>query len=220
MKVTIEREVTRCSNCPCFSEMSDMGGMIYVCSKLGIMHNATYYSIDKINDNCPFKKSNQKRMTKEEVLKLIDETHQDFVDCQGGHTSFIFEDKIYETDTGYAMDGIEAFVMGKKYDYDQFRRDFLDLKSSFWISATVDTSELQEKLDGIALTCQGKVLFVNDFDSIADCFAEIERYVSQDSAHNKTIIREYCQKNIELLNNQIRLLNQDKYMYSELLNTI
>lgn len=118
------------------------------------------------------------------------------------------------------LDGIEAFVMGKKYDYDQFRRDFLDLKSSFWISATVDTSELQEKLDGIALTCQGKVLFVNDFDSIADCFAEIERYVSQDCAHNKTIIREYCQKNIELLNNQIRLLNQDKYMYSELLNTI
>lgn len=49
-------------------------------------------------------------MTKEEVLKLIDETHQDFVDCQGGHTRFIFEDKIYETDTGYAMDGIEAFV--------------------------------------------------------------------------------------------------------------
>lgn len=110
MKVTIEREVTKCSNCPCFSEISDMGGRMYVCSKLGIMHNATYYSIDKINDECPFKESNQKRMTREEVLKLIDETHQDFVDCPGGLTRFIFEDKTYNTDCEYAMDGIEAFV--------------------------------------------------------------------------------------------------------------
>lgn len=72
MKVTIEREVTKCSNCPCFNEINDMGGRIYVCSKLGIMHNATYYSIDEINDNCPFKEYNQKRITKEELIEKLE----------------------------------------------------------------------------------------------------------------------------------------------------
>lgn len=73
MKVIIEREVSGCSECPCLHEISDMGERMYVCSKIGIMHNATYYSIDKINDNCPFKESKQKHMTDEELIERLEE---------------------------------------------------------------------------------------------------------------------------------------------------
>lgn len=49
-------------------------------------------------------------MTKNDVIKLIEDTLQEFYDCGGGDAAFIFDDETYHTDTGYAIEGIEAFV--------------------------------------------------------------------------------------------------------------
>lgn len=50
-------------------------------------------------------------MSKEEIIKIIDDTLQEFYDCEGGETSFVFKDgDVYYTDTGYAIEGIEFFA--------------------------------------------------------------------------------------------------------------
>lgn len=49
-------------------------------------------------------------MEKEEFIKMLDDTLKEFYECDGGSSSFIFDDKIFRTDTGYAIEGIEFFV--------------------------------------------------------------------------------------------------------------
>lgn len=115
---------------------------------------------------------------------------------------------------------VEAKVMGKDYKIVQLRVLYADLKSNLWISAQMDSGDLQEKLRGIAETCDGKALFANDFAALLDSFNEIQKYSTQESIKSKSVIKEYCDKNIELLNNQIRLLTADKNLYQELLTTL
>lgn len=49
-------------------------------------------------------------MTKEEIIRLLEDTQQEFEKSDGGQASFVFDDKTYHTDTGYALDGIEFFI--------------------------------------------------------------------------------------------------------------
>ena len=49
-------------------------------------------------------------MGKEDFIKLLDDTLEEFYNCDGGDVSFIFKDETYHTDTGYAIEGIEIFI--------------------------------------------------------------------------------------------------------------
>lgn len=67
--------------------------------------------------NCQYDMSDYERgfekgdkMTNEEFIKLLEDTQQEFEESDGGCTRFIFKDKTYETDTGYAIEGIRFFV--------------------------------------------------------------------------------------------------------------
>lgn len=45
-----------------------------------------------------------------ELIRIIDKLETDFYECEGGHTHMLIDGHDYHTDTGYAMDGIQAFV--------------------------------------------------------------------------------------------------------------
>ena len=49
-------------------------------------------------------------MNKEEILKLLEDTYKECDNCVGGDSFFRFGDKIYYTDTPYALKGIEIFI--------------------------------------------------------------------------------------------------------------
>lgn len=116
--------------------------------------------------------------------------------------------------------GIEFFVMGRKIDYDDFKKDFCNLKSKFWLSTEVDITPMDEKLRGMAKVIGGKSLFLSEFPNLIEGFYEVDRYANQQMIQNKGIIKDYCEKNIDLINNQIRLLSADKNMYTELMKKI
>lgn len=115
---------------------------------------------------------------------------------------------------------IEAKIMGKSYDLLQMKSDFTDLHSKLWISTQVDSGDINQKMEGIAQTSEGKVIFVNQVENLAAGYELILRHANQQIIANKNIIKEYCSKNIELLNNQIRILTSDKVMYMDLANKL
>lgn len=49
-------------------------------------------------------------MTREEVIKLIDKTIEDFYKCEGGEGWLKIDGEEYTTDVGYALDGMEIFA--------------------------------------------------------------------------------------------------------------
>lgn len=56
MIIKFERDVKTCSQCPYYSESSNMGARIHICAKIGIMHTTSYNEpYDKIYNKCPFK---------------------------------------------------------------------------------------------------------------------------------------------------------------------
>jgi len=118
------------------------------------------------------------------------------------------------------LSDMEAKIMGKTIKTNQLRMDFINLSSPLWISAQRDFGDISEKLRGFAEASKGKMIFTQDFDNLEKAFSVIERYGEIETNKSKTVIKEYCDKNIELLNNQIRLLTGDKNLYMELLKTI
>lgn len=44
------------------------------------------------------------------LLDLIDQLKYDFEDAEGGETWIKIDGHVYETDIGYAMDGVKAFA--------------------------------------------------------------------------------------------------------------
>lgn len=118
------------------------------------------------------------------------------------------------------LNEIEAVVMGKHLKLKELEAQFLNLKSNLWISTVVDSSDLDEKLRGIAKTCDGKPLFNMSYETLAQGFADISRYADQDMNSCKTVIKKYCEKNVDLLNEQIRLLTSDRNLYVELSNSL
>lgn len=111
---------------------------------------------------------------------------------------------------------IEAVVMGKNLKLRELETQFLNLKSNLWISTVVDSSDLKDKLMGIAKTCDGKSLFAMSYDSLAQGFSDICHYADQDMNTCKSVIKEYCEKNVDILNDQIRRLTAEKNLYQEL----
>lgn len=49
-------------------------------------------------------------MTREEIIKIIDETIKDFHKCDGGESWLYIDGEKYYTDVGYAFEGMEIFV--------------------------------------------------------------------------------------------------------------
>ena len=49
-------------------------------------------------------------MSNEEVIRILEDVKEEFIKCDGGSSQFIFKEKTYETDTGYAIEGIEFFI--------------------------------------------------------------------------------------------------------------
>lgn len=49
-------------------------------------------------------------MTREEAIKLIDKTIEDFHKCEGGESWLKIDGEEYHTDVGYAFEGMEIFV--------------------------------------------------------------------------------------------------------------
>lgn len=118
------------------------------------------------------------------------------------------------------LSDMEVKVMGKSLKTSQLRVDFVNLNSPLWISAQRGYKDIQEELRGFEAASNGKMIFSQDFDDLSKAFMVIERYGEIETNKNKTIIKEYCDKNIELINNQIRLLTGDKNLYMELLKTL
>lgn len=118
------------------------------------------------------------------------------------------------------LSDMEVKIMGKTIKTQQLKIAFCDLHSTLWISAQRDNGDIQQKLRGYAEASNGKMIFAQDFDSLESAFTVIERYGEIETNKGKDIIKEFCDKNIELLNNQIRLLTADKNLYMELLKTL
>jgi len=118
------------------------------------------------------------------------------------------------------LNGIKAKVMGKEYDVDDLKLIFPAITPSMWISTQFDNGTLESNLDGIAKTAGGKVIFVNEFKSLDEVFPLMLKQAQYETAKNKSTIKEYCEKNIELINNQIRILTADKNSYMELMKEI
>jgi len=118
------------------------------------------------------------------------------------------------------LSDMEVKIMGKTIKTTQLKVDFCNLSSSLWISAQRDSGDIQQKLRGYAEASNGKMIFSQDFDELEKAFNVIERYGAIETNKSKDVIKEYCDKNIELLNNQIRLLTGDKNLYMELLKTL
>lgn len=49
-------------------------------------------------------------MTSEEVTKLIDKTLKDFHECEGGEAWLKIDGEEYNTDVGYALEGMGIFA--------------------------------------------------------------------------------------------------------------
>lgn len=49
-------------------------------------------------------------MTREETIKIIDKTLKDFTECPGGEGYFLIDGEEFNTDAGYALEGMEIFV--------------------------------------------------------------------------------------------------------------
>lgn len=49
-------------------------------------------------------------MTREEIIKIIDKTLKDFAECPGGEGWFLIDGEEYNTDVGYALEGMEIFT--------------------------------------------------------------------------------------------------------------
>ena len=44
------------------------------------------------------------------ISKLLDETFDDFCECPGGEGYFYIDGETYNTDAGYALEGMEIFI--------------------------------------------------------------------------------------------------------------
>lgn len=49
-------------------------------------------------------------MTKEKIAELLDKTFDDFCNSSGGESSFVIDGNKYNTDAGYALQGMEIFI--------------------------------------------------------------------------------------------------------------
>lgn len=49
-------------------------------------------------------------MTKEEVIKIINKTIEDFYKCEGGESWLKIDGEKYTTDVGYALEGMGIFA--------------------------------------------------------------------------------------------------------------
>lgn len=49
-------------------------------------------------------------MTREKIIKIIDNTLKDFYECDGGESWLRIDGEEYTTDVGYALEGMEIFV--------------------------------------------------------------------------------------------------------------
>ena len=47
---------------------------------------------------------------KEETIKIIDKTLEDFYQCEGGEAQLKIDGEEYITDAGYALDGMKIFA--------------------------------------------------------------------------------------------------------------
>lgn len=114
---------------------------------------------------------------------------------------------------------MKAKVMGREYDSEELKFIFPAITPSMWISTKFENdSNLEATLDGIAKTAGGKVIFVNEFKSLDEVFPLLLKQAQYETVKNRTTIKEYCEKNIELLNNQIRILTTDKNSFQDILN--
>ncbi len=118
------------------------------------------------------------------------------------------------------LHGIKARVMGREYEPDELKVIFPAITPSMWISTQFDNGTLESNLEGIAKTIDGKVIFVNEFKSLDDVFTLMLKQANYEAAKHRTTIRNYCEKNIELLNDQIRKFNSEKNTFTELLSEL
>ena len=118
------------------------------------------------------------------------------------------------------LSGIKARVMGREYEPDELKVIFPAITPSMWISTQFDNGTLESNLEGIAKTIGGKVIFVNEFKSLDDVYALLLKQANYEAAQHKTTIRTYCEKNIDLLNDQIRKFNAEKNALMEMLNEV
>lgn len=128
--------------------------------------------------------------------------------------------KKIELRLGPDLKEIEAVVMGRNLRIRELESQFTNLKSNLWISTVVDSTDLGEKLRGIAKACDGKILFKLNYETLIQGFDDICRYAEQDLNECKTTIKAYCEKNVDLLNDQIRRLTAERNLYVELQNNI
>lgn len=49
-------------------------------------------------------------MTREEAIKIIDKTIEDFYKCEGGESWLRIDGEEYTTDVGYALEGMGIFA--------------------------------------------------------------------------------------------------------------
>ena len=118
------------------------------------------------------------------------------------------------------LKGIRAHVMGRDYEPDELKVIFPAITPSMWISTQFDNGTLESNLEGIAKTIGGKVIFVNEFKSLDDVYALMLKQANYEAAKHKTTIRAYCEKNIELINDQIRRFNAEKNFFTDILSEI
>ena len=118
------------------------------------------------------------------------------------------------------LNGIKAKVMGREYAPEELKVIFPAITPSMWISTQFDNGTLESNLEGIAKTIGGKVIFVNEFKSLDDVYVLLLKQANYEAAKHKTTIRTYCEKNIELLNDQIRRFNSEKNFFTDLLHEL
>lgn len=49
-------------------------------------------------------------MTREKIIKIIDKTLKEFFECEGGEGWMRIDGEEYDTDVGYALEGMEIFA--------------------------------------------------------------------------------------------------------------
>ena len=63
-------------------------------------------------------------------------------------------------------------------------------------------------------------MFVNEFKNLDDVYALLLKQANYEAAKHKSTIRSYCEKNIELLNDQIRRFYTEKNFFTDMLSEI
>lgn len=118
------------------------------------------------------------------------------------------------------LSGLRAKVMGREYEPEELKVIFPAITPSMWISTQFDNGNLESNLEGIAKTIGGKVMFVNEFKNLDDVYALLLKQANYEAAKHKSTIRSYCEKNIELLNDQIRRFYTEKNFFTDMLSEI